>query len=265
MSFQVDIKRGRNKDYLPSALQGLKDVAEYVRSRSSDEQQRILLKTETGIKAVAGEKKGWWFRKFSDEELEHLSFLLELRCLVLNEMALHPTAEEVRRVELLNDRLLRLTEEMRASVRQMQQWLDKMPLFDDWKKPAMRVEGWLEFCYDEELPALTFESDSYYGSDFNYMLELESEVFKDWKYPHEFVKFDDLPQADGKTWADGYLLSEPFQHLCICYALHALCCHLPYAIPDVIRMDNFTLKTQICYAHDYYDPEKERRAYYEHR
>lgn len=258
----IYLKRGQHADWLPPSLQGKGDVQAFVRSLKSDGQRLILLDLEHETKTLVGKKDHWSFRAFSEEELEHLSLLLELRCFVLNEMALHPTAEEMERLTLLNDKLLRLTTEMNNRVRQLQLWADKVPLLADWKKPYVHVSGSLEFCFDDELPALTFSNDGYYGSDFNYMLQLTSEVVEEWKYPNEFTVDTDKPLDDGMTWADGYLLGEPFQHLCISYALHALCCHLPYSIPDVLRMDNITLRAKVSYLHDFYDPNKEKRKHH---
>lgn len=258
----IYLKRGNYADCLPPSLHGKEDVRRYVRSLKSDEQRLIVLDIEQEIKSLVGENKGWCFRAFSEEELEHLSFLLEIRSFVLDELALHPTKEEVARLELLNDKLLRMTQDMNARVRQLQLWAEKIPLMEAWKRPYVHVEGTLEFCHDTELPALTFPNDDYYGSDFNYTLQLIGEVTEVWKYPNEFTMSTYKPLDDGQTWADGYLMGEAYQHLCICYALHALCCHLPYSIPDVLRMDNITLKAQVRYENDFYDPNKEKRKHY---
>lgn len=258
----IYLKRGNYADYLPPSLKGKEDVRGYVRSQKSDNQRLIVLDIENEIKSFVGEKKGWRFQAFCDEELEYLSFMLEMRCFVLNEMAVHPTDEELNRLTQINDKLLHMTEDMNARVRQLQQWTDELSLLEAWKKPYVDADGSMEFCYDEELPALRFPNDSYYGSDFNYMLDLISDVVKEWKYPNEFTVSTDTRMDDGVTWADGYLLSEPYQHLCICYALHALCCHLPYSIPDVLRMENITLRAKVSYLHDFYDPNKEKRKHY---
>lgn len=50
---------------------------------------------------------------------------------------------------------------------------------------------------------------------------------------------------DGTTWADGFLWNPEFEHICICHALHCLCCHAHYPIPDALRMTSFQTE-MIC-------------------
>ena len=37
----------------------------------------------------------------------------------------------------------------------------------------------------------------------------------------------------------------------MCYVLHALCCHFHYSLPDVLRMNGFTLAVHLEYEHTY--------------
>lgn len=44
---------------------------------------------------------------------------------------------------------------------------------------------------------------------------------------------------DGFTWAEGPLRIPQFEHICVCYLVHAFCTHLRYSIPDLLRMTTY--------------------------
>ena len=48
-----------------------------------------------------------------------------------------------------------------------------------------------------------------------------------------------------RTWAEGPLRIPQLDHLCVCYAVHALCTHMRYSIPDLLRMTTYALNYQI--------------------
>ena len=52
---------------------------------------------------------------------------------------------------------------------------------------------------------------------------------------------------DGTSWAEGYLHNKAYDHLCICYAMHALHTHEPWCLPDILRMDDFTINVKLNY------------------
>ena len=52
---------------------------------------------------------------------------------------------------------------------------------------------------------------------------------------------------DGTSWAEGYLHNKAYDHLCICYAMHALHTHEPWCLPDILRMDDFTVSVELKY------------------
>lgn len=52
---------------------------------------------------------------------------------------------------------------------------------------------------------------------------------------------------DGTSWAEGYLHNKAYDHLCICYAMHALHTHEPWCLPDILRMDDFTVNVELKY------------------
>lgn len=44
---------------------------------------------------------------------------------------------------------------------------------------------------------------------------------------------------DGETWAEGCLMRPELDSICICHAVHDICTHKDYSIPDLLRMDDF--------------------------
>ena len=48
---------------------------------------------------------------------------------------------------------------------------------------------------------------------------------------------------DGMTWAEGCLCRPEMNHICICHAVHDLCTHKEYSIPDLLRMNDFGVKS----------------------
>ena len=47
---------------------------------------------------------------------------------------------------------------------------------------------------------------------------------------------DDL--NDGTTWAEACLDHPAFKHICICHAVHDICTHKSYSIPDLLHMND---------------------------
>ncbi len=50
---------------------------------------------------------------------------------------------------------------------------------------------------------------------------------------------------DGQTWAEGPLRIPQLDHVCVCYAVHALCTHMRYSIPDLLHMTTYAFNYQI--------------------
>ena len=54
---------------------------------------------------------------------------------------------------------------------------------------------------------------------------------------------------DGSTWAEGWLDHPAFKHICICHAVHDICTHKSYSIPDLLRMNDFWCEVKITHQH----------------
>ena len=80
------------------------------------------------------------------------------------------------------------------------------------------------------------EEDSYYGSRWREILNVISEnsVIDAMTDLHDNVE-------DGVSWAEGPLCIPQLEHICACYLVHALCTHLHYSIPDILRMTTYRI------------------------
>jgi hypothetical protein len=55
---------------------------------------------------------------------------------------------------------------------------------------------------------------------------------------------------DGTTWAEGCLRVKELEHIKMCYAVHSICTHHEYAIPDLLRMTDFWVEVKIVCQHN---------------
>ena len=50
---------------------------------------------------------------------------------------------------------------------------------------------------------------------------------------------------DGSTWAEGPLRNPKLEHIVVCHALHALCTHMNWSIPDVLRINDLSIEVKL--------------------
>ncbi len=62
---------------------------------------------------------------------------------------------------------------------------------------------------------------------------------------------------DEDSWAEGPLRHPKLAHIKICYALHALCTHMNWSIPDVLRINDFSIEVKLT-VQQFSDQEKNR-------
>ena len=241
---------------------------DFIREKSTIEDKRaIVQEVERRIKKVVNREENnpdYFFRNFSESERELLDDLLGLREVTLDEMMLHPTAAEVERLSKLNDKLYKLTLECFEQCRNLWLTLYRSPYKVN-NRFCYDLEGTLRFEYADNDSVVHLENDDYYGSDFDYMIHLTDELIST-KYG-KHCKMDTMVNAapsiffsteealneltdtldDGTSWAEGYLHNKAYDHLCICYAMHALHTHEPWCLPDILRMDDFTINVNLNY------------------
>lgn len=208
-----------------------------------------------------------WTR--SQRKIERVGELIGERKALLDRM-FAGTPEEVARMERVNGLLFDLTQQMyRRSAALYRKVLTATydPAFDD----DVTVEGTLKYNCDGDESVLCMTNDGYYGSDFGRMLRII-----DWLYVRECDGFrlpeierticksmesDDRPNMrdeefgfensldDGTTWAEGALWHPAVKHICICHAVHDICTHKSYSIPDLLRMNDFWCEVKVVHQH----------------
>ena len=50
---------------------------------------------------------------------------------------------------------------------------------------------------------------------------------------------------DGSTWAEEFLCNPKLEHIIVCHALHALCTHKSWSIPDVLRINDLSIEVKL--------------------
>lgn len=222
-------------------------------------------------------------RALSPYQFDLLDCLLLLRCWALNNLFdEHCTDEEVRRFTAVNDMLYDMTERMYERARMVNELIKTMPLHK--KDDDVELEAKLRFWEDGASSVLELEDDGYYGSDFSRMIVLLAIVDRDYKCYDEIEQTNICPRIvdgkivsddeitndldDGTTWAEAWLRHPKLDHLVICHAVHDICTHKNYSIPDLLRMNTFEVSVEMkiqqienqdgsrCFCMHDYSPEK---------
>jgi len=195
---------------------------------------------------------------------EEVTGLLTERQTRLNEMFLC-TEQEVSDFRKVNDRLYTLTQKMHDKALSLYRAILKEgydPGFDD----DIMVEGTVKYVFNDTWGSVIFSGeerrDMYqkplepYWSDFPAMLEILYEYYENTLEPecascsasYELFHRPDMDPKefglenfldDGQSWAEGLFDREEFKDICICHAVHELCQHKMYSIPDLLRMNDF--------------------------
>lgn len=235
-----------------------------IRIKNPDILRTRLLKTEEKIKDIVGKTHNGYAWDMCPVQRNKIDFLLSDRSAYLNRMFL-ATPEEVKRFEELNNKLLKMADDMRkrsAMLWETMVQMKKMPEFDDEYEVQgiLKVQGW-----DEEEEVLKLPEDDYYGSDFQFMSEVLHEMVPDCMNqayclsglePCNFetgktdpgTAFTDTME-DGTTWAEGPLWHPALSHICICHPIHDICTHNPFSIPDLLRINDFKTTVTLTIEH----------------
>ena len=223
-----------------------------------------LLKTEEKIKAIVNKRHNGYAWDKCPVQRNKIDILLADRAAYLNRMFL-ATPEEVKRFEELNNKLLKMADDMRkrsAMLWETMVQMKKMTEFDDEYevKGILKVQGW-----DDEEEVLKLPEDEYYGSDFQFMSEILHEVVTDCLNqanchhrlePRNFEAGETDPGTaftdtleDGTTWAEGPLCHPALSHICVCHPIHDICTHNPFSIPDLLRINDFKTTVKLTIEH----------------
>jgi hypothetical protein len=176
----------------------------------------------------------YWPRETEDLVREELS----IRAYILNHMfALHCTPAEVNRFEEVNNALLKLEKVFHNWHNFLQGQVSVIRGLDG---ESFQLDTYLNGSIDEDTPLYTMEEDSYYKSRWREMLDAISETSE-----IEAICNYSSNLEDGVSWAEGPLCIPQLKHICVCYLIHALCTHLNYSIPDILRMTTYRIDYRI--------------------
>ena len=101
---------------------------------------------------------------------------------------------------------------------------------------------------DEDAEVLRYDDDDDYGSDFLHMIDAIA-----WTENLEIHSFytilGEKPEPDrlddGSSWAEGCLDIPQFSGIDVCYAVHDLCTHKNYSVPDLLHIRSFSVQNTI--------------------
>ena len=233
------------------------------------EEKVLLLKMfvkdiEKDILEIAGDVLDYTLivrKRLTPFQFELLDALLDLRGWALNSLfEVHCSDEEVRRFTAINDKLYTMTESMYERARMVNDLIKTMPLHE--KDDDVEVEAKLKFWEDGAPSVLEIEDDDFYGSDFTRMIVLRSIIDSDYRSYDEIERVAIYPKLvngklipddteinnrmdDGTTWAEAWLRHPRLDHLIVCHAVHDICTHKNYSIPDLLRMNTFEVSVDI--------------------
>lgn len=200
----------------------------------------------------------------SREQGEHhiLESLLRLRCLALNCLfEIHCTDREVERFAAVNERLYNLTRHMYERTDMLNDFIKSMPLHEE--DDDIMVNAYLRLWDDAGSSVLEFDDDDFYGSYFAGMIDLLLMMDSDYIHIEDIMSrthiedrvliIDDRVRNrimdDGQSWNDGVLKNPKFSHLVICHAVHNICEHKNFSIPDLLRMNTFEVTVEMKIQH----------------
>ena len=221
---------------------------------------RKLQKVERQIIKIAGDEEAghrWWKDGRKEEQLEEL---LSNRCYLLNQMFV-VTSDVVARMEEINTQLYNLTQKMYAQSARL--YRRELAVAIDSEFDNIVVRGALYYCHNGENSVLQLSDDAFYGSNFNRMVELihSVEAVEEIASVCKYLDCGDVSESsdaklgfedwsdDGTSWAEGWLRCKEFEHISICHAIHDLCTHKHYSIPDLLRLNNFVCEITVKYQH----------------
>lgn len=186
------------------------------------------------------DNQGWMMKKELEEQVKEL---LSDRHFIMNKMfRLHVTEQEVTRFRDVNDHLSELTRKM---------FSEHVKLLDSLKdNPILSVASWDDVVVeskldvDEDAEVLHYDDDNDYGSYFSQMIDAIAWT-EDLEIRSLCTTLGEKPEPDrlddGCSWAEGCLDVPQFDSIGVCYAVHDLCTHKNYSVPDLLRIRSYSV------------------------
>ena len=189
---------------------------------------------------------GWMMKKELEEQVKEL---LSDRHFIMNKMfRLHVTEQEVTRFRDVNDHLSELTRKM---------FSEHVKLLDSLKdNPILSVASWDDVVVeskldvDEDAEVLRYDDDDDYGSNFTQLIDAiawteDLEIRSCYTTLGEKPEPDHLDNSSRWSWTEGCLDVPQFDNIGVCYAVHDICTHKNYSVPDLLRIGSYLVQNTI--------------------
>lgn len=184
------------------------------------------------------------------------------RSVIMNLLfGLHCSDVEVERLKQLNDHLFNLTKELYRKVADTYRVLLNTQK-DDSFVDDINIDGIIHYNCESGQDYVMLEDDDYYGSDFAQMLSVISATENDnleeivsagcsWCPEEHTPEMTDKQLGvedclnDGQSWHEGFWDLPKVKDVVFCHAVHDICTHKSYSIPDLLRMNTFWSEVKI--------------------
>lgn len=209
-----------------------------------ENQRNKLINIEHQIKEITGNDFDnlFWLRidKNTQSSLERL---LYRRQKILNEMFVGDSSE-MARFRQVNDMLAKLTTDLFNRVKALSALRESVSdkTFDD----DYELEGTIRIVVDGQESILRLGNDEYYGSDFLFIngvitLLHETNIRYIENFTGKGIEGDEKPWCDdGVSWNEyPFNGRTAFDDIIICHAVHDICSHKLYSIPDLLRLNDY--------------------------
>ncbi len=215
-----------------------------------NELKQELIRVETSIKNITGDSienmTYWWH---CNEKCDNVKTLLQQRCSLLNQM-FTATPTEIERFKQVNEMLYNLTLKLFNRIKDLSHSSEKItdPIHDE----DYEIFGTIRIVVELETDILTLDNDDFYGSDFllmNHILCLNYNghySYIEW-FNANVIADDDKPICDdGVSWNEyPFHDRKEFDDIVICHAVHDICSHKMFAIPDLLRINSYWAETKL--------------------
>ncbi len=203
-----------------------KDEAATLRRRLQTCEKRI-------IELVNWDAEYFYDESLSYEEIDQLKALLKKRQRILNKMCVF-TDNEIKRLEELNAMFIDAIRQMNQDLGNLHDGRMNMPNIEQYNDHPTWLDSMIYYDFYAEDSVIKMPEDAYYGSQFDKMLELLCAEEKKLTYKGCYGLCRQLGDTlSEETYNGTYERNPALQDL--------IKCHL-YSVPDVLRMNKFTLE-----------------------
>lgn len=209
-----------------------------------------LINIEHRIKEIAGNDVYNLHKLRMDKATQcTLNSLLNQRQNILNEMFFGDFSE-MACFRQVNNMLTKLTTDLFNRIKALstshEYFADKT--FDS----EYELEGTIKIVVDSQSSLLRLDNDEYYGSDFLLMNSIITEFHRtqneniEW-FVGKGVEGEDKPWCDdGVSWNEyPFYGHKEFDDILICHAVHDICSHKMYSIPDLLRLNDYWAEVKL--------------------